>query len=79
MAEWPNNPSWSALREGFEFEGKDFKGKTTRIVQAGTLQLPSGRLVIYDPSSLDDRYSYKIYPYGKTMNVTFCSHRANTR
>jgi Protein of unknown function (DUF4241) len=65
MSQWPNNPSWSALREGFTFEGKDFKGKTTAIVQAGTLQLPSGRLVIYDPSSLDNRYSYKIYPYGK--------------
>jgi Protein of unknown function (DUF4241) len=63
-AEWPNNPSWSALREGFAFEGNDFKGITT-VTDAGILALPSGRLVIYDPASLKDRYSEPFYRYAK--------------
>jgi hypothetical protein len=63
MPDYPNHEKWYAMRDGLQVEAHKLVW-TTRVVEVGEVDLPSGKLVIYDPSSLEDRYSYKFYPNG---------------
>ncbi|MEZ6139145.1 MAG: DUF4241 domain-containing protein [Zavarzinella sp.] len=47
--ELPSNSLWNAFIEGYQFHTCDGECVTTRIVDAGTLILPTGRIVVTDP------------------------------
>lgn len=61
MLEWPNNSSWSALREGdFSIGGQLYRFE---VVDCGDLYLPSGRLVACDPFAGMDRGGIPAFRY----------------
>jgi hypothetical protein len=45
----PSFALWQAFADGHRFLTADGKGVTTRIADAGTLVLPTGRIVVSDP------------------------------
>jgi hypothetical protein len=47
--ELPNNALWDAFVDGHRFQTDDGEFVTTRIADAGTLVLPTGRIVVSDP------------------------------
>ncbi len=63
MSEYPNTAGWLAMQDGQQVNAHK-RVWITSVVEVEKLELPSGKLVIYDPSSLDSRYSYQFYPNG---------------